>query len=720
MSRAGRGEIERLRADNARLRGELTAGRVHTERLQRIIDVAPVGIVRYDLGGGVEFINRWVLDVTGAADADDFRERAGQFVHPDDVAGQVRALRSARLGRPNHYTVRVVRPSGEWVHLEGSFLPTRSDGHVDSIIAIFHDVSHQIEQTRMVARFTAITEVTTDIVGITTVAGEVVYLNPAGHQFMDLDGDHPTEIARFFDFIPVEYHPRLLGEAFDTVMRGQVWQGEVELLRGRDLARCPMSAVVVGIRDDAGELIALAVTYRDLSERKRFEAELAHGASHDSLTGLANRQELLRSLDASIVSGAATAVLFFDLDDFKVVNDSLGHAVGDTVLCELGDRIRDAARGSDVVGRLGGDEFLIICRGVSSAPSAMAVADKILTAVAQPLAVDNRPLRVTGSIGIALSAARGATAVQLVQEADIAMYRAKRAGRGRAMLFDDSMRVEAVDRLELHRELRLALERDELELHFQPLVYFGRDVVQNFEALIRWRHPRHGLLGPLEFLPVIEQVGLTEAVGQWVFAAACRAAAAMRAVEPEVCVGVNVHPDQIRQPGFVEAITRSMEAAGVPGAALAIEITEHAVMADVELTRQVLEELRALGIAVAIDDFGTGYSNLDLLRRLPVDFLKIDQSFVAGLGVEPSDMQLVRMILGLSSELGITVIAEGVETELQASELVRLGCTIAQGYLYSRPLTFDDAMERLRAQRVDGEGDQHASPPSRLRIVPVM
>jgi EAL domain-containing protein (putative c-di-GMP-specific phosphodiesterase class I) len=339
-----------------------------------------------------------------------------------------------------------------------------------------------------------------------------------------------------------------------------------------------------------------------------------------------------------------------------------------------------------------------------------------------PITVDARSLVVTGSIGIAMSDRRETTAAELVQEADTAMYRAKRAGRRQVMVFDDSMRVEAVDRLELHRELRLALERDEFVLHFQPLVYFGSDVVQNFEALIRWRHPRHGLLGPMEFLPLVEQVGLTGAVGRWVFDSACRAAAAMRVCEPDVCVGVNVHPDQIRQPGFVESVLHSMHVAGIPGTALAIEITEHAVMVDVDQTRAVLEELRALGIAVAIDDFGTGFSNLDLLRRLPVDFLKIDQSFVAGLGVEPGDMQLVRMILALAEELGITTIAEGVETELQAAELQRLGCKIAQGYLYSRPLTFEDAMARLRTQRdvVQPDQPQQARPPSTLTIEPVM
>jgi diguanylate cyclase (GGDEF)-like protein len=397
-----------------------------------------------------------------------------------------------------------------------------------------------------------------------------------------------------------------------------------------------------------------------------------------------------------------------------VVNDSVGHTQGDHLLVQVAQRIKRAVHADDVVGRLGGDEFLIICPGVSRPHEALSIAQHVLASMRQPIDIVGRTHSLTGSIGVALSTADDTTptAARLIERADIAMYRAKRDGRRQAVLFDESMRVEARIRLDLEGELKLALERNEFVLHFQPLVYFGRSIVQNFEALIRWNHPRHGLIPPGDFLPLVEQVGLTGAVGRWVFAAAIRSLAALREIDPECCIGVNVHPDQIRQPGFVEGITRNLEAFDLDGEGLAIEITEHAVMTDVERTRVVLEELRRRGVSVAIDDFGTGYSNLDLLRRLPVDFLKIDRSFVSGLGEDPGDAQLVRMILGLAEELGIKVVAEGIETELQASMLDRLGCTIGQGYFFARPMPLEAALDILRGQQ--------ARPPSNDRIVPVM
>ncbi len=695
---------------------DLHEANASVERLQRIIDVAPVGIVAYGNRRQVEFLNRRVSQMTGADDAPKFEQFSVEMVHPDDQAEQEAAAVSAWAGNLSHVRVRVRNKTGDWIHVDGSMLPTFNDGVVDGVVAIYRDVSHQIEQNRAVLRFRAIAETTTDIIGITDLNGKIVYLNPAGQAFL---GQRAVAFAErdmreFFEYIPAEYHQSLLRDAFAAVMRGEVWQGNVELIRSADLVRVPMSAVVVGVPGDGVDIAGIAVTYRDLSDRVRMEAELAHAAAHDSLTGLANREELFRSLESSLASGAPTAVLFFDLDNFKVVNDSLGHAAGDLVLRSLAERIRQGARGSDVVGRLGGDEFLVICRGVSTSHEAMAIAGDILSTVTLVMDLEGRKHFLSGSIGVALSGNRGSTAATLIQEADMAMYRAKRAGRRQAMLFDDSMRVEALDRLDLDRDLRLALENSQFELYFQPLVHFDQDRIESFEALIRWSHPVHGLLVPDQFLPMVERVGLSNAVGEWVIARAALAAAELRRIQPKTCIGVNVHPDQLRQPGFVANVGRRLAEAGVPGDAFAIEITEHAVMVDVDVeqTRVVLEQLRAIGMSIAIDDFGTGYSNLDLLRHLPVDYLKIDQSFVAGLGVEAGDTQLVRMVLSLSHELGIQVIAEGVETEVQATELRRLGCRIAQGYFYSRPLSLADTAALLIRQQ--------ANPPSKLSTVPVM
>lgn len=449
----GRWQGKKLRAaaeQSARLTQELADAHAAVEGLRQIVDAVPVGIVKYGVAGRVDLVNRRVVDWTGLHDPDDFARRSASIVHPDDLDHRNSALELARSGSMARFRIRVRNVDGDWIHVDGSFMPVPShdvsdlDGssqtpQVDSIFAIFRDVTNEIEQNEVMLRFRAIAEVTTDIVGIVDLDGRVLYLNPAGRAFLGPRSLDVAHLSEFFEYVPAEYHRLLIGEALSAVMDGDVWQGDLELVRASDLARVPMSAVVVGIRDSAGGITGLAVTYRDVSDRQELEAALVHAATHDPLTGLANRAELFRSLQTSLDSGAPTAVLFFDLDNFKVVNDGLGHHAGDDVLQALAKRIRQGARGADVVGRLGGDEFLIICRGVSLSHEAWAIAEEILTVATMAMDIDGRRHLVTGSIGISLSGSRETTAATLIQEADIAMYRAKRAGGQQAMLFDDSM-----------------------------------------------------------------------------------------------------------------------------------------------------------------------------------------------------------------------------------------------------------------------------------------
>jgi diguanylate cyclase (GGDEF)-like protein/PAS domain S-box-containing protein len=682
----------------ARLTAELAAARSAIARLEQLFDLAPIGIISYDTDAQVTFVNRRALESTGLADLEQFAELVTSLVHPDDQAALSAAVGACRTGRPGEFQVRMRRTSGDWIHVAGTMVPIFQNGVMSGAVSLYGDMTREVEQGNELRWFKAIADQTTDIVGISSPTGDLTYLNPAGRRLLDVAPDEPIQLSAILRNVPGEVGNLLPEGALDAVMRGEVWQGDLALRVGNAEANHPVSAVVVGVRDGRDELVALAATFRDLSERKKLEAQLTHAAAHDPLTGLVGRQELFRALDDSIAGGEGVAVLFLDLDDFKVVNDSLGHAVGDQVLSELASRIRSAARQSDVVGRLGGDEFLVICRGVSTADEASEIANRILTSVRQPMEIGSRQHLVTGSIGIAVTGGASHSAAALVQEADIAMYRAKRSGRRRSVVFSDSMRVEAIDRLELEADLRRALTDQEFELYFQPRVQFGDATVTNFEALIRWNHPRFGVLRPAEFLSVVDKIGLTPAVGEWVLGAAISAVKAMRTAAPDVCVGVNVDAEHLRQNGFVAGVVESVRNAGLPGDALIIEITEQALMADADQTHRVLEQLNEFGVNLAIDDFGTGYSSLDLLRRLPVNFLKIDERFVAGLGIEADDTQLVRLILGLASELGIDVVAEGVETSEQAQELQRLGCRSGQGYLFSPPLNFEGAMALLRSQ----------------------
>ncbi len=444
---------KKLRAaaeQSARLTNELAEARASVESLRQIIDAVPVGIVKYGAGGRVDLVNQKVVDWTGLNDPDDFAQRSASLVHPDDLDHRNSALEQARSGSLARFRFRVRDVAGDWIHVDGAFVPVPSRDapdskpsnkkqQLESIFAIFRDVTHEVEQNELVLRFRAIAEVTTDIVGIADLDGGVVYLNPAGRSFLGPRALDVAHLSEFFEYVPAEYHRLLMNEALGAVMDGDAWQGDLELVRASDLTRVPMSAVVVGIRDSAGEITGLAVTYRDVSDRQELEAALVHAATHDPLTGLANRAELFRTLQTSLDSGAPTAVLFFDLDNFKAVNDSLGHNAGDDVLQALAGRIRLAARGADVVGRLGGDEFLIICRGVSLSHEAWAIAEEVLSTATVAVDLDGREHLVTGSIGISLSGSRVTTAATLIQEADIAMYRAKRAGGRQAMMFDDSM-----------------------------------------------------------------------------------------------------------------------------------------------------------------------------------------------------------------------------------------------------------------------------------------
>jgi diguanylate cyclase (GGDEF)-like protein len=419
------------------------------------------------------------------------------------------------------------------------------------------------------------------------------------------------------------------------------------------------------------------------SERDR----LAHQALHDPLTGLPNRTFFLDRLEMALAApDPKVAVLFCDVDRFKVVNDSLGHDAGDQLLVTLAGRLRAASRVGDIVARLGGDEFTVLCEGVDDVGEAATMAARLATAVAAPFQLDGvDDAVVTASIGIALAEA-GADAKQILANADAAMYGAKQAGRNQVVLFDAQMRHETLERLHLESDLRRAVQRDELVLHYQPEVALRDGTVHSWEALIRWQHPRRGLLLPHQFLPIAEQAGLLGPIGRWVLREACRQAARWRdASAPAPVVWVNVHAQQLLQPDLVEVIEAALGESGVAAELLCLEITESALMTDAEFALEQLNELRRIGIRLAIDDFGTGYSSLSYLRRFPVDFVKIDRTFVDGLGIDPEDSAIVAAIIAMARSLGHTVVAEGVETELQRSELLRLGCEMGQGFLFARP-----------------------------------
>jgi diguanylate cyclase (GGDEF)-like protein len=381
-------------------------------------------------------------------------------------------------------------------------------------------------------------------------------------------------------------------------------------------------------------------------------------------------------------------VLFMDLDNFKVINDSLGHQGGDVLLLEIARRIRECVRDKDTVARLGGDEFTVLVEDIDGEDEATALAERLAVTLRQPVLMDERAVFISASVGVALSRPGRDGSESLLRNADMAMYQAKRNGKARHAVFDQSMEDRALARLELETDLRRALERDEFEVHYQPIMALAAGHIAEVEALVRWEHPLRGQISPDEFIPLAEETGLIVALGQWVLEQACCQAASWRETFPDdpLVMSVNLSGRQFQQSSLVADISQVLVRSRLPASALKLEITESVIMQDAEATILALCQLKRLGTRLAIDDFGTGYSSLSYLKRFPVDTLKVDRSFVKGLGHDSMDSAIVRSVVALAKALDLDVTAEGIETTAQRAELLALGCDRGQGYLFARPL----------------------------------
>lgn len=441
-------------------------------------------------------------------------------------------------------------------------------------------------------------------------------------------------------------------------------------------------------------------THEDITERRRAEQQLAHMARHDPLTGLSNRAAFREYTDretARRTPGNSVAVLCLDLDHFKHVNDTFGHATGDALLCAVAARIKGAIRGSDMAVRLGGDEFAIVQVGVDQPSQAADLAARLIEMLSRPFDLGSHQVVVGISVGIAYSLAYGADTEALLRSADMALYRAKADGRGTYRFFELAMNEQAQARHALERGLRVALRDSELELFFQPIMNAYSQTLTKFEALIRWRHPERGLVPPAEFIPLSEEIGLIVPIGDWVLHEACRAAASWPAT---ISVAVNLSPVQFKEPNLVEIVDHALRASGLSPSRLELEITETVLLRNTATTLETLRRLRGLGVRISLDDFGTGYSSISYLRTFPFDTIKIDRSFVHDLGGATNSLAIVNAIVTLGQAFGMSITAEGVETAEQLRTLQAEHCTDVQGYYFSPPVPFAEVADLI--QRLNG------------------
>jgi diguanylate cyclase (GGDEF)-like protein/PAS domain S-box-containing protein len=552
-------------------------------------------------------------------------------------------------------------------------------------------------EARLEGRFRSLVQNSSDLVTIIARDGSITYEGPSierllgrpswediGIPFASLI--HPDDIGRL---------ERLIEGA--RARNGSIGATEIVRIAHADGSWRQFETVARNLEDDP-DVGGIVLTARDATERERLANRVRYQAAHDELTGLANRRTFLDRVDAGLAGADHLAVLFIDLDDFKGMNDNLGHSVGDRVLRIVADRLRSTIRPTDLAARLGGDEFGILLTGVETNIGPEAAAERLLEAINAPLEVGSATLRLSASIGIAVGRS-GAHSTDVITEADLAMYAAKRMGGGRHSVFEPSLLAASRERMGLRGELEGAVDRGELVLHYQPIVALPRGEIKGVEALVRWLHPTRGLIAPDVFIPIAEEGPLISQIGEWVLREATAALASWRQTPAGqgLSISVNVSPRQLADAAFADRVSEILDDVHLPARCLVLEITE-SVFADPSPSLSAnLDQLRARGIQIAIDDFGTGFSSLGYLPRLPVDVLKIDRVFVGGPDGSLVDPALAAAIIQMADAFFLRTVAEGVETEAQLDRLCELGCHMAQGYLFSRPVPAEAFAALLRS-----------------------
>jgi diguanylate cyclase (GGDEF)-like protein/PAS domain S-box-containing protein len=550
------------------------------------------------------------------------------------------------------------------------------------------------------SRFSALVENSSDLVTIVDRDGLILFQSPSVARVMgwDADGAERTNfVDALHDFDQDRWHTivDLLIEESDHEMVAE-WP-----VRHADGSWRFLQSVITNLVNEPS-VGGLVLNSRDVSDQKALEDQLRHQAFHDQLTGLANRALFAENLDQALRrqsrTGTELAVLLIDLDEFKTVNDLHGHMLGDELLKQAAVRLRATLRDADAIARIGGDEFAAIFEGIALGHDASAAAERVIESFAQPFIIESSEVVVTASMGLALNDAGTESAEDLIRNADLAMYAAKTANKGRYEVFSTDMHSTILDRMKMERDLRQALVQSEFEAYYQPIVTLPSETIVGAEALIRWHHPVRGLVMPAEFIGVAESSGIIVQIGAWMLHHACKEFEVLTrgvAGGQNLGLSVNLSIRQLSDPLLLDTVRDALSKSGLDARRLTLELTESAIMEDVANTFRVLSELRSFGVKIAIDDFGTGYSSLSLLSEIPVDTIKIDRSFVTDVATRPEPGRLIRAIQSLAGDFGLCTVAEGVEDLDQLEAITGLGCESVQGFYFARPQPASKLVELL-------------------------
>jgi diguanylate cyclase (GGDEF)-like protein/PAS domain S-box-containing protein len=566
-----------------------------------------------------------------------------------------------------------------------------------------HALTEELHRQSSEARFRSLVQNATDLITVLDSDGMVIYQSPS---ITGALGYTPEEVVgtRFDRLTEPGQNTRLLHLLANSANYSGRESEVVEcVLSHRNGSTRQFEILHMNLLEDQA-VAGIVLNGRDISERKAFEEQLTHQAFHDAVTALPNRALLKERVGHALARAqrekARIAVIFLDLDDFKTINDSLGHAAGDGVLLEVAKRLCTSIRVSDTASRFGGDEFAILLEDTAGPQEVADTAERILENLQKPLHVEGKDIVVRASLGISVvDAPFTMDADTLMRNADAAMYIAKRDGKGSYRLFEPAMHADVLARLELRTDLQRALTHDELELFYQPVVRLHDASISGVEALVRWRHPERGLLAPDQFIPFAEETELIILIGRWVLREGCRQAKALQdqvPTDPPMSMNINISVNQLHHSDIVADVRDALEESGLDPAHLTLEITETVMMTDSDLAERRLSELKALGVRIALDDFGTGYSSLSYLARFPVDILKMDRSFLSP-GALPLTSGLAAAVIGLGKTFELAVVAEGIETPEQWATLAGLGCDLGQGFHFARPMTASSTVDYLRS-----------------------